>query len=173
MKINAFNNTVNIWIKELDKFPFDLLLIKPDEKSWSLGQLYEHILEETLWYNEQIEISLLDREHLNDVTPETAQVLFDAGSFADKRFPGLPSIADNVKQPSSKESLKAALEKLQKDTNVLSNKMQACKEYGKAEHPGYGYFDCYEWLQYSEMHMRHHLNQKARIENFLMENHYM
>lgn len=27
--------------------------------------------------------------------------------------------------------------------------------------------ESYEWLQFSEMHMRHHLRQKARIEEFL------
>ena len=38
---------------------------------------------------------------------------------------------------------------------------------GKTKHPGLGYFDAREWLGFAEMHMRHHLRQKERIEKCL------
>jgi hypothetical protein len=38
---------------------------------------------------------------------------------------------------------------------------------GKSRHPGLGYFNAGEWLRFIEMHMRHHLRQKERIDAFL------
>jgi hypothetical protein len=45
--------------------------------------------------------------------------------------------------------------------------MQTTKNIGKSEHPVFGFLNGFEWLQYSEMHMRHHLKQKQKIEGFL------
>jgi hypothetical protein len=39
--------------------------------------------------------------------------------------------------------------------------------HGKTKHPGLGFFNANEWLQFAEMHLRHHLKQKERIEEFL------
>lgn len=38
---------------------------------------------------------------------------------------------------------------------------------GKTKHPGLDYFSAIEWLQFAEMHLRHHLRQKKRIDHFL------
>lgn len=38
---------------------------------------------------------------------------------------------------------------------------------GKTKHPGLGYFNASEWLRFAEMHFRHHLKQKKRIDDFL------
>ena len=38
---------------------------------------------------------------------------------------------------------------------------------GKAKHPGLNYLNASEWLQFADMHMRHHLRQKKRIDDFL------
>jgi hypothetical protein len=38
---------------------------------------------------------------------------------------------------------------------------------GKTKHPGLGYFSAHEWLQFADMHFRHHLRQKKRIDDFL------
>jgi hypothetical protein len=35
----------------------------------------------------------------------------------------------------------------------------------KNKHPGLDYFNANEWLQFAEMHLRHHLRQKKRIDN--------
>ena len=45
--------------------------------------------------------------------------------------------------------------------------MTARKYKGKTKHPGLGYFSAEEWLQFAEMHFRHHLRQKKRIDEFL------
>jgi len=170
MWIEQFNGTIDIWINELDSNTKHQMSIKPDSKSWSLGQLYQHIIDETTWYNEQIEISLVDKENVNKKTSKEAKTLLERGSFENKRFQGDPFISENVKQPTSITQLKSDLENLKRDSAKIEGKMQNITYYGKSEHPGIGYLNCFEWLQYSEMHMRHHLKQKRRIEFFIHEN---
>ena len=164
MAIKDFNETIDIWINELSLFTKNQLLVKPDKTNWSLGQLYEHIIEESNWYNGQIELSLNDRQNANTKRRDKADILFRAKSFANKKFQGDPFIAENVKQPTSIDQLKSEMEKLKDNSNEIWDRMERANIYGKSEHPGIGYLNCFEWLQYSEMHMRHHLRQKRRIE---------
>lgn len=167
MEILKFNNTIDIWIDELSQFNIGQLKIKPDQKSWSLGQLYKHLIEETNWYNGQIEMTLGNEQNIDKTTSDTAKILFIRGSFENKRFQGDPFISENVKQPNTVAKLKSDLEQLKKKTNDIWIKIKNTSRYGKSEHPGLGFLNCYEWIQYSEMHMRHHLKQKKRIEDFL------
>ena len=167
MLIDTFNDTIDIWISELNRFDLAQLLLKPDSGSWSLGQLYNHIIDDTGWFIGQLEISLADTVNRNVQMSEAAKTLFTNGSFADERIQGDPLSAEKVKQPKSIEELRTGLEQLKFNTNVIWSKMKNMQQFGKSEHPGLGFFNCFEWLQYSEMHMRHHLRQKERIERFL------
>ncbi|MGB7393142.1 MAG: hypothetical protein WA913_01990, partial [Pricia sp.] len=130
-------------------------------------QLYQHIIDETTWYNGQLEISLKDDENVTVVTTDQAAALFKAGSFADKRIKGDPLISDNVKQPITIDQISSDMDKLKIDTNKIWEKMNNTPTFGKSEHPGMGFLTGFEWLQYSEMHMRHHFKQKRRIESFI------
>ncbi len=170
--IEKFNETLAIWITGLHSFTLEQLLVKPDDTSWSLGQLYEHLIEETNWYNGQIEISLDDVENSNVPTTVKAQKLLKNGSFPNERILGDPLISENVKQPSDIDQLRSDLAKLGARTNETWDIMTKAIFYGKSEHPEMGYLNCFEWLQYSEMHLRHHLNQKNRIAFFLREREY-
>lgn len=87
MAIKNFNETIDIWISGLNLFTIDQLLIKPEKNmSWSLGQVYEHIIEETNWYNEQLEISLKDVKNANTPSTSEAKTLFKAKSLPIKGF---------------------------------------------------------------------------------------
>lgn len=167
MLIDTFNDTIDIWISELDRFDLAHLLLKPDSGSWSLGQLYNHIIDDTGWFIGQLEISLADTVNRNVPMSEAAKTLFTNGSFPNQRIQGDPLSVEKVKQPKSIEELRTGLEQLKFNTNVIWSKMKNMQQFGKSEHPGLGFFNCFEWLQYSEMHMRHHLRQKERIERFL------
>jgi len=169
MEPDKFYATIGLWIEGLHKYDIHLLLIKPDAKSWSLGQLYQHILGETKWYFGQIEVSLTDQDHAQIEASEAAKTLFERGSFEDKMIQGDPLNSENVPQPMSVEELVCDFEKLKNEARRIWNQIQQAKAYGKAEHPGMGFLNCFEWFEYAEMHMRHHLKQKARIEYFLRD----
>jgi hypothetical protein len=48
-------------------------------------------------------------------------------------------------------------------------RISASSVQGKAMHPGLHYLSAREWLQFSEMHFRHHLRQKERLDAFLAD----
>ena len=169
MGIDKFNAIIDTWINDLSGFGMDQLTRKPDSKSWSLGQLYQHIIDDTNWYNEQIEISLANDDNATGKMTKEGSLLFERGSFEDVRIQGDPKISENVKQPISIVQLQTDLGKLKEETNKIWSRIQNTSKYGKSEHPGLGFLNCFEWIQFAEMHMRHHLKQKERIENFLKQ----
>jgi hypothetical protein len=97
---------------------------------------------------------------------DQAKAMFAANEFPDVRIIGDPLISDKVPQPESVEQLIHDMEKLKADTVALWQKIRADTE-GKSKHPGLGYFTALEWFQYMEMHMRHHLRQKAKLDAYL------
>lgn len=165
--IDKFNDTLDHWTKALAGFKINQLLTKPMDGGWSMGQLYEHILEESNWYNEQIEVSLNDTGHKDEMISDVASELMIRGSFENKRIVGDPLISENVKQPKSIEDILLRLTQLKKDTNALWERIRNNKDLGKSKHPGIGFLNGIEWIRYSEMHMRHHFRQKYRLEQEL------
>ncbi|MBT30720.1 MAG: hypothetical protein CMO01_13755 [Thalassobius sp.] len=167
MEIDKFNQTIDYWIDELDKFTIEQLLLKPDSNSWSLGQVYEHLIEDSNWYNSQIKFSLESDTFADKEISAKAKELLKRGAFENIKIKGDAENAAKVKQPISVSQLKSDMEKLKKETNNLWLEMQNDSVIGKSEHPGFGYFNCYEWLAFSEIHMRHHMRQKENLERFL------
>jgi len=53
--LGIFNQTIDDWISELESYRLEKLLLKPTPESWSLGQLYIHLIDQTKYYFEQIE----------------------------------------------------------------------------------------------------------------------
>lgn len=58
MAIAELESTIDIWINALDHYDLDTLQRKPNKNSWSLGQVYIHILNDTNYYIHQIESCL-------------------------------------------------------------------------------------------------------------------
>jgi hypothetical protein len=168
MLIDDFNNTIDIWINELQDYSFEKLLIKPDAKSWSLAQVYVHITDETKWYIGQIEICLSNNENASGQMKEGGKTIFSNNSFPDIKIKGDPSVASTIPQPKSKEELQENLQALRLRMNVLWKEIITSKFIGKTDHPGNGYFNAQEWFQHAEMHMRHHFKQKKRIDDLFM-----
>ena len=167
MPIGHLNSTIDKWITDLKHYDLDQLLAKPDAASWSLGQLYKHLIEETNWYFGQIELCFRSPENSNQAKYENANSIFQNNSFPDKIIKGDPFISEHVKQPTDCQSLQVDFQKLKKDANEIWLKIESTSPIGKSAHPGLGFLNPVEWFQYAEMHMRHHLKQKGRIDAFL------
>jgi hypothetical protein len=139
---------------------------KRDKESWSIGQLYMHLLDDTNWYFDQIEIALQDIDHQFEPTSEKAKQILERGSFGGEKIKGDPQAAAKVLQPKSPEYLLNELQQLKNRAIVLWEKIRN-NPTGKSKHPGLGYFNSLQWLQFAELHLRHHLKQKNSIEEML------
>lgn len=171
MLIEGFNHTIDIWIKELEHYNFKQLCAKPSADSWSLGQVYMHLIEDTNFYTEQIRICVSANNNVTEEASPGAKAMFLNNDFPDEIIEGAPANS-RIPQPDNKEQLRSYLLNLKDEMNkaeILISK-SLCK--GKTKHPGLNYFNACEWLQFAEMHLRHHLRQKKRIDNFLRVNRY-
>jgi hypothetical protein len=163
------NQVINIWIKELEQYNFDHLCAKPSPNNWSLGQVCMHLIKDSNYYIEQIKVCVSTNNNANEEASHYAKKLFLNNDFPDKIIEGAPANS-HMPQPDTKEQLIKLLMKLKDeihDVEILISK-SLCK--GKTKHPGLGYFNANEWLQFAEMHFRHHLRQKKRIDDFLKIN---
>ncbi len=161
-----FSHTIDSWIKELEQYDFIQLCAKPSGSSWSIGQVYMHLMENTNYYLEQIRICVSTDDHENEDASSNAKIMFNNNEFPDEVIDG-PSENSLTPQPESKEELMRSFRKLKDEVKAIEILISQSTCKGKTKHPGLNYFNAKEWLQFADMHFRHHLRQKKRIDAFL------
>lgn len=169
MLIEDFNQTLDSWIKELDQYSFTQLLAKPSETSWSLGQMYMHLIDVTIDYFEEAQICASTNDNINKEATATGKAMLRNSEFPDEIIEGPPSNADTP-QPFSKKQIRDGLFQLKNELIKVKKLLAKNQLKGKTKHIGLGYFNANEWLQFAEMHFRHHLRQKKRLDGFLKTN---
>lgn len=166
MLTKDFNYTIDSWIKEVEQYDFTQLCAKPSPTSWSLGQVCVHLIDNTNYFIEQIKICVSTNDYeMEEASPE-GKAMFLNNDFPDEVLEGPPSNLD-TQQPDNKEELMSCLMKLKEDIHDVEVLISKSPFKGKTKHPGLNYFNANEWLQFADMHFRHHFRQKKRIEMFL------
>ena len=169
MLIEDFNHTIDFWIKELEQYDFIRLCAKPSPNSWSLGQVYIHLIDNTGWFIEQVKICASTNDNAIEEASPAAKKMFLNNDFPDEIMEGPPSNEDTP-QPESKEQLMNCLMNLKDEIKNIGILISESPFKGKTKHPGLNYFNAIEWFRFAEMHFRHHLRQKQRIDEFLKLN---
>ena len=164
--LEEFKSEIDHWIKNLEIYHSENLTTIPSEGQWSVGQLYQHLIEDTDFYLEQIKICFKSVQHEEEQETDDARSMFCNNSFPDIRIEGGASHA-SMPQPAGKAELKEELARIRGEMNQLANQFSDGSVSGKTRHPGLGYFSAQQWLQFAAMHFRHHLRQKKRIDDFL------
>ncbi|PSR53868.1 hypothetical protein AHMF7605_10245 [Adhaeribacter arboris] len=77
-------------VSELDQYNFAQLRTKPAPKSWSLGQVYCHLLEATAFFVEQVKTCLSTTANINEAAAPAAKIMFQNNSFPDEILEGPP-----------------------------------------------------------------------------------
>jgi hypothetical protein len=126
-----------------------------------------HLVGNTNYYISQIRKCIATNRHADgEATPE-GKAMFRNNAFPDVLIEGPPSNG-RTPQPESPEQLLRDLANLKEEMNQVYRLISACSFRGKTKHPGLHYFSAREWFQFAEMHLRHHLRQKERIDRFLL-----
>ncbi len=158
----------SIWESELGKYSDEQFSKKPSSESWSIGQVYGHLVFGTLNYQiKQIEQCLSNNANQKEKKSFPGKLMFCINSFPPVRVKVPPSPTYTPKQPESRENILAGMGLLQKRLQNLSGEIDNAVHFGKAKHPAFGYLGAKEWYQLIVMHYRHHLRQKKRIDLFL------
>ena len=161
-----FDQIISLWLENLEQYEFIQLLSKPTATSWSMGQLYTHLIQSTRFFIKQVRIASSNNDNRNQEAYAAAKIMFSNNELPDTLLEGPPSNA-TTPQPVTKENLKTELLELKEKIKTAEAIALKSQFTGKTKHFGLGYFTADEWLQFAEMHLRHHLRQKRRLDEFL------
>ncbi len=156
---------MDLWIKELEQYNFIQLCAIPSPNGWSLGQMYRHLIEDTKYYIEQIEVCVTSNDHESENASPNARIMFLNNGFPNEALEGSPANA-YILQPDKKEQLMIDLLHLKAEMNLVAIRISESPFKGKTKHPGLNYLGANEWLQFADMHFRHHLRQKKELMTF-------
>src|SRR5688572_24933967 len=133
-----------------------------DAISWSLGQVFFHLSNETFNYGFlQIDKCLSSNRNKNGAKTEEGEVFYRRGGFDDVRIKSPSNMAPPVKF--TKKELRTILQKAQSEMKSYAKRIPVAKFNGKAKHPGFGHLTASEWYFFITKHWLHHLGQISRI----------
>lgn len=170
----AFEATVERYVMELDSLGLEQLRSKPDKETWSIGQMYVHLIQSAQYLHLQnVDQCLASGEEtwmpMGQKT-ERGKAVFESGSFPPIPIRVPASLEYTPCQPENKEQLLVGLRSVvERMKRTESGLIQASEEH-KMVHPGFGPLHAQEWFLLIEMHYRHHLLQLARLQEFLQSN---
>lgn len=165
MQKKEFNIAIDYWIKCLDSYTLQELRSKPSLNNWSLGQLYLHLINDTNFFIGKIDECINSNENEEQEAHDFAKQLFRDNAFPDITIEGNTNNSF-IPQPETKEQLKENLLAIKNKMNALAEKIDPAMN-GKSPHPGLGYFNATEWIQFATIHFNHHVKQQKKIEAFL------
>ncbi|HVT05306.1 MAG TPA: DinB family protein [Thermoanaerobaculia bacterium] len=148
----------------------DLRLSAPTEPGqWTLGQVYAHIIEATDGLAiPQLEKCLSpDRESTTKGKTIPGIAVFALGAIPPIRIRFRPSPDYVPKQPANREAIRVSLDAMETRLLELVDRVEGAPTDRRARHPLLGMLNAAEWLQFAQMHLRHHLRQRRRLERIL------
>ncbi len=168
--LKEFEKTAEIWKTSLDVYTETHFAQKPSADEWSIGQVYNHLVSGT----NRFHLAHI-RQCLNgaESTPEgktlPGKLIYLLGSFLPVRIKVPASDTYTPKQPSNIDEMRKGLIDLITTMRATEAKLQGASEAGKTAHPRLGFLNAREWFALIEMHFRHHLRQKERLDQFLKQ----
>ena len=170
-RLNRILHFIHVWKSSLKLHKFEELLLKPDPDSWSLGQVYIHLISASLNFQiKAIERCLKSSENKRKLKSFKGFLIFNIlGNFPPMKIKVPASREYTPKQPKSKAEIIEGLEKTKKKLTVIAAQLEKQNKGGKVAHPALGFLNAKEWFHLIEMHFRHHLRQKFDLDQFILD----
>lgn len=156
---------IDDYIRDLDRYTFEQLLMKPDENTWSIGQVYIH-----LWMSAKGFFFKNAEQCLNKEGTEQGKsknwkgvLLFLIGRMPRVKVKMPERVSVQPRQPESKEKLIEKLNEIKALSSVYIGRIKDSDPNHKTKHPIFSYLNTGEWISLCNMHFRHHEEQKQRI----------
>ena len=160
---------IQIYIEALNQYSEEQFGYKQNDDTWSIGQMYEHLLSSSYQlFFKKIDACLRQQygSPEGEKTSEGAKV-FSYGSFPPIKIKVPEAWQGPPLSAQSRESYAAALNQLLTDARRLGEEIAKDTTAYKTHHVVLGMLTAAEWYQLLEMHFRHHLRQQEELEHFL------
>jgi hypothetical protein len=166
-----FQRVATLWIDALDRYTPEQLAMKPADGGWSMGQIYNHLIQTALGMQfREIDACLNGNGTAGGRKTLPGRMTFAIGSLPPIRIKGMQSREYTPEPTSDVAGLRREMRGLIDQMRVVAGKLEkAGRATGKVRrnHPALGMLNAAEWYRLVEMHHRHHLRQKRRLEAFL------
>jgi DinB superfamily len=160
--------TAAFYESELPKYSAADFCKKQSEEAWSIGQMYQHLVKGTMVFHAKFaEDALATTENSSEGKTMPGKISYLIGGFPPIKIKVPASDEYTPPQPKSKEAVMEDFINLKIQLKDLAEKIDASNSKGKTKHPGFGYLTALEWFQMIEMHFKHHLRQKKRLDTLL------
>ncbi|WP_308639797.1 DinB family protein [Paenibacillus silvisoli] len=159
---------IELYKRGLDGYSVEQLRFKCSENVWSVGQMYVHVIEVAKEYIGHIETcSMATQEEPQGKTEDGTKAL------AEKEWPNIRVKLDEppnaTRNPESKDELIIGLEQVQAQLAYWAGCVDEANPACKVRHGWFGWLNAREWFEMIGMHSRHHLRQKAMLDEKLTE----
>ncbi|MFN3405681.1 MAG: DinB family protein [Cytophagaceae bacterium] len=164
-----FLDTAKYLLKELDYYGPNQFKKVPENHGWSIGQVYDHLVNGTRdYYFKEIK-NCLDRKNGDEKGDKRFKgtLVFVYGSFPPVKIKGINIYGYEPSQPESTAKMKDEIYKFIKEMQKVAKEIDASGNTYKTKHPSLGMLTALEWYALIEMHFRHHLRQKKEMDKFL------
>jgi hypothetical protein len=167
--LEKFNALADQYDAALSQYSEADFVQKPAEDAWSIGQMYLHLTRSTEYFHlKNVEMCLENPENGAESKKMPGKIMFFYGGFLPIKVKVPPSEAYTPPQPKNIESESQKLADLRPKMAEIAKKIEnSTQKSGKTPHPALGFLSAEEWFSLVEMHFRHHLRQKRRIDAFL------
>ncbi len=167
--LEQFERTASQWISALSTYTPEQFASKPSPAEWSIGQVYQHLVAGTRNFHlRMVETCLGDGTEVNGAPrTDNANAVFTAGTFPPIRVAVPPSAFYTPAERNDPDAVRAEFEALVETMRQTAPRLADADPDKKAPHPGFGPLNAIEWYQLIEMHHRHHLDQRGRLESWL------
>jgi hypothetical protein len=156
-----FLATAGIWEKSIEDYDDLSWNAVPSFGGWTLAQVYRHVVDATRTFGfDKIE-KCAERSDGRPSRTWPGRLVFLLGSIPPVRA-RVPGDGTYAPEPISREDARLALADSKRRMVEIMPLVRAAR--GVATHPALGRLTAEEWYRFLEMHMRHHLRQKKRID---------
>ncbi|MFC4075939.1 DinB family protein [Salinithrix halophila] len=167
--LHQFEEIAGHYVTELDRYSLEQFRQKPAPEEWSLGQMYHHLLMSLRFQLGMIEKCAEGTGEPGREKTGAGKHIFHVGEFPDMKIK-LPDRPELIPEnPTDKKEVKEQLLETIEKIRELEPKIASISTNQKAHHPALGWLNATEWFQLIPMHFRHHLRQKERLDQWVLQ----
>ena len=170
--LNQFNKKANEWLVDLRMMDEEVIQIKPSETSWSISEVYDHVMRVARSYQiPNLQKSVTELAKRKKRKNKYGIAIFDLGYRKDvhikmEEFPK-PLVEAFTPAKRDKRDLVKDFLSFIKEVNELQDILEKSGKDHKQYHFMFGDINTREWFSLIELHIWLHDKQKAKIKRYI------